>query len=184
MSRCIKPNTDKLLQVECELPPLLLPWLIYQHSLTEKLKAKAEHARLQVLGQCWEPPNYWDKEVLQIECDEVVLHREILMWAGNDACWYARTIIPSVTYQADPALFNRLKTESLGELVFNQPKIKRIDLMHYPISKQSIEYYWLNQWIECDEQKRWVRLSTFALNGEFYFFLIEIMLPGILRYSN
>ena len=179
----IKPNLDLFLPMNCPLPPSLLPWIAYPHSLTERLQVKAGNTRLQVLEQRWEKPNWWDKYVLHLQC-KTVLHREILMWAWNDACWYARTIIPETTYNADHLFFNRLQAESLGAMIFKEKKVRRIHLLHYPIGTQSIEYYWLTPLMHCSAPELWVRLSCFMIHDEHPFYLIETLLPGLQRYSN
>ena len=179
----IQINPDKLLPVKCELSSILLPWITYEDSLTERLHQKAGDARLEVLGQQWEAPNWWDKQVLHIKT-EPVFHREILMWSGKEACWYARTILPKETYRAEPSFFDRLQNESMGELIFNESRIKRAYLMHYPICKQSIEYSWLSQAMHGNATVLWVRASAFVLQGKFPFYLLETLLPALERYSN
>ncbi len=161
------------------IPPALLSWLTYQSSLTERLKAIAGDARLDILGQRWESPDVFDEQVLQLDSHRV-LHREILTWAWDEPYWYARTIIPSTTYDVDPLFFGRLKTESLGHLIFNENRIKRDDLEHYTIDKEAIEYQWLTPVMYAQTETLWVRKSQFRLDSV-PFFLIEILLPALMR---
>ena len=163
------------------IPSAILPWSTYQSSLTARLKVIADDARLDVLSQRWESPDAFDTAVLHLN-DKSILHREILMWAWDNPCWYARTIIPSPTYHIDTVLFNRLKKESLGDLIFNEKRIKRDYLKFYAIDKLAQEYQWLNPQIHQNAETLWVRLSQFSLD-DYPFFLIEVLLPGLLRYS-
>lgn len=158
----------------------LLPWLNYRDFLTQKLRLEAGDARLQVIGQRWESPNWWDKYVLTLE-NEQVMHREILMWALDNCCWYARTIIPHTTYEINAIVFDRLQQESLGQIIFNGTAIKRNEMIIYAINAQSLEYYWLNESMHQEEAVLWVRRSTFMLNDRWPFYLIEIFLPGLKR---
>lgn len=161
-------------------PRELLPWLTYTKMLTNKLEQESGDARLHVLKQKWSIPNWWDKYVLRIDGD-VVLHREILMYSRETSCWYARTIIPKNCYFADEQLFDRLATETLGDLIFGNPDITRKCLVHYPLSPELIEYYWINdEWNENGEEL-WARKSAFTLKKQHTFYLIEILLPGLLR---
>lgn len=176
-------TTDTLLPVTCELPPSLLPWLTHTKSLTKRLEEKAGNVCLDVLGQCWSAPDWWDKQVLHIN-DEAVLHRQILMRASKAPCWYARTIIPKATYNVEKTMFERLNKESLGTLIFKEARIKRESLLHYPISAKSIEYHWLTESMHCNAETLWLRLSIFVVDNMSPFCLVEIMLPGIMRYSN
>ena len=179
----MKPAINTLLPISCEVPPSLLPWLTYQDSLTSRLQAKAGNTHLEVLGQRWESPDWWDRQVLDIK-DKTVLHREIVMWASKESCWYGRTIIPQITHAAGKDIFDRLKNESLGALIFNENRIKRASLIHYPINAQSIEYHWLTENMHSQAKTLWVRMSTFTIDNAFPFCLIEVMLPGIMRYPN
>ena len=178
----IKPKDYKLLPVSAALPRALDLWINYQDSLTELLKIKAGDTRLDVFGQRWGLADWWDQHVLQLT-NESVLHREILMWANEEPCWYARTIIPKTTYLADEVFFNRLQKESLGALIFNERKIKRIQKTSYPVNSQSIEYHWVTACIPCSSKTLWTRLSVFTLNDDYPFYLIEVLLPALERYS-
>lgn len=157
-----------------------MPWLVCESSLTNKLTAAAGDARLEVRSQCWESADEWDLVVLKLDATEV-MHREIVMSAFDIPCWYARTILPVATYHANIQLFDRLKNESLGELIFNGNQIKRASLNHHVISTQSPEYKWLNDLAPKDASELWMRLSEFKVITGHSFFLAEILLPGLLR---
>ena len=159
----------------------LLPWLLHEQSLTNKLLDAAGEARLDVLDQKWELPDAWDRSVLKLDTTPV-MHREILMWAFDAPCWYARTILPEKTFKANTTLFDRLQTEPLGHLIFNGTEIQRASLKHYPISPSSQEYGWLNPSMHQGVMALWVRSSEFIVNNCDSFFLIEILLPGLSRY--
>lgn len=176
-------TTDNLLPVTCEVPASLLPWLAYKQSLTKRLQEKAGNTHLEILEQCWQAPDWWDKQVLQIN-EEAVFHRKILMSSSGEPCWYARTVIPQSTYNAEKKIFNRLKKESLGTLVFKEAKISRSSLIYYPINTQSIEYHWPSENVLCQAETLWARLSIFVIDKNLPFCLIEIMLPGIMRFPN
>lgn len=159
-------------------PSTLLPWLTHQTSLTQKLETQAGVARLEVLNQQWAVADEWDQQVLQIK-DELVIHREILMWAHDAICWYARTVIPKLTYEHDISLFERLQRESLGQLIFESGKIQRLSLKPYAIMPQSLEYAWLSDIMHTNAPVLWARLSTLCIGERFNFFLVEILLPGL-----
>lgn len=173
------------------IDPLLLPWLCHEQFLTEKLKKTAGDARLEVLGQRWDMADDWDcahwAGTLAHQRTRV-MHREIVMWAFDSPCWYARTVLPEATYLANPALFDRLQTQSLGHLIFHGTHITRVSLTSYGISAQSAEYAWLSEWMHQDTARLWVRSSEFSVleTGDTHqthsFFLVEILLPGLMRY--
>ncbi|WP_133127437.1 chorismate--pyruvate lyase family protein [Legionella nagasakiensis] len=176
-------NLDNFLQEECRPPNELLPWIVYQSSLTDKLKQEAGEANLTLLRQQWDSPDWWDEHVLTLKNDPV-MHREILMCAEHEPCWYGRTIIPKQTYESDVTFFARLKKESLGQLIFDNEIIERISLMSYAINPQVIEYHWLTDVMHGHATILWARFSVFMIHKQFSFYLVEILLPGLMRYAN
>ena len=162
-------------------PPLpLLSWLVHEQSLTQKLQSVAGDARLEVCDQRWEIANAWDQRVLNLDAS-TVMHRDITMWAFDSSCWYARTILPDATYQANSTLFDQLKHEPLGHLIFNGTEITRSSLVHYSITPSSEEYTWLSASLHQDAPILWLRLSEFKVEGQHSFFLVEILLPGLVK---
>lgn len=154
--------------------PRLIPWLEHEQSLTEKLKAVAGDARLEVIASRWDDAPDGSR----------VMRREIVMWAFDSPCWYARTLVPLATYHANEALFERLQTESLGDLIFHGTDIKRVSLTSYSITKQSPEYAWVRKWLQQDVARLCVRQSDLSINSSILhpFTLKEILLPGLMRY--
>ncbi|RUQ89716.1 chorismate--pyruvate lyase family protein [Legionella septentrionalis] len=164
-----------------EPPAKLLPWLTHRQSLTEKLKAITSGVRLQVLMQQWGWRGWWDNYILHLNSGRV-LHREIVMKVGEEACWYGRTILPEKTYQHNAALFKRLQNESLGQLIFGANNIERISLVYYPITPKVIEYHWLDAALHHGAPALWGRLAEFIVCDHFPFYLLEILLPGLNQY--
>ncbi|KTD20812.1 4-hydroxybenzoate synthetase [Legionella lansingensis] len=174
-------EATKLLTFACSPPAELLPWLIYEQSLTDKLKREVGEAKLSVLKQRWNSPIWWDRFILDLSPSQLVIHREILMCANDTTCWYARTIIPEHSYQANPGFFARLKQESLGSIIFNTAAVKRHQMFYYPVNSSSLEYHWCCDFLteRCDYL--WARLSVFSLMKDDPFYLVEILLPGVIR---
>lgn len=164
----------------CKPPASIIPWLMCESSLTNKLASLAGDARLDVRSQHWDMSDDWDIGKLKLDAVRV-MHREIAMWAFDTPCWYARTILPELTYQSNHQLFDRLKNQSLGELIFNSNQIKRVSLNHYMIAVGSFEYNWLNDLAPQDASPLWMRLSEFMVISGHSFYLAEILLPGLLR---
>lgn len=172
---------QSVLNLPVKPPAVLRPWLQYTAALTPKLEQEKGEACLQILSQTWQKPTWWDKYMLGLTEQQLVFHRNILMSSGNWPCWYAKTIVPQVTYETNEVFFSRLSQESLGTMVFNTTTSKRQYLHHYAIDPACLEYYWLEQHWR-DEQTLWARFSVFSI-GEYPFFLVEIILPGLFRSS-
>ncbi|ASQ45720.1 chorismate--pyruvate lyase family protein [Legionella clemsonensis] len=164
-------------------PEKLLPWLNHQRSLTAKLKKERGEAILSILKQEWRNCSWWDRYVLGLAINSV-MHRDIIMTAQNKACWYARTIIPCDCYEKNASFFMRLKEEALGVIIFDTPEIQRDRMIHYSIDSASLEYYWLPHHLRGTGERLWVRLSKFILPQSTFFYLVEILLPELLRMKN
>lgn len=161
--------------------PSLLLWLECTEYLMEKLRARSGDATLHVLHQGWYEASIWDQETLKVPAQKVI-YRDIIVTAWEQPCWYARTVLPEETYQKHAILFERLKTEPLGNLIFNEPSIDRLSIRYAPIEHQSVEYTWLTQDLHQDISPLWVRYSEFRVHKNWPFFLCEIMLPGLTAY--
>lgn len=176
-------NPDTLLQTDKSPPVNLLPWLNHTGSLTDKLRCEAGDARLTVLHQGWHQADWWDRYTLDL-ADEQVFHREILMQANNKPCWYARTVIPQLTYQINQSFFERLNGEMLTGLIFGNPAVQRQFLFSYPVTSISYEYYWLNESMHNHATVLWARVAEYTVNQTGSFYLIEILLPALPGYSS
>lgn len=173
-------KTTQLLQGDSHPPNELITWLCHQNSLTVKLRTQTGHAELEVLEQHWTLPSWWDKFALGLPT-EAVLHRNIVMFSKQIPCWFARTIVPERTYCENSQFFDRLTQESLGVIIFNEPKIERTQLLNYPINKNCIEYHWIPPLIMNKNEQVWIRLSVFTIAEITRFYLVEILLPGLMR---
>lgn len=177
----VRDPSNQFFPILREHPSDLLPWLNHQGSLTQKLQTCSSEVRLEVLRQGWDSSNWWDQHVLQ-HCSGRVFHRDILILGDATPCWFARTIIPQATFYRSESFFNRLKKESLSALIFDEPKVKRVEMIPYFISNQTIEFQWLPKNLNFKNEVRSARLSAFQYCAEDPFYLVEIFLPGIGRF--
>ena len=174
-------------------PHHLLEWLSCKTFMMAQLKAKTGDAHLKVIQQIWEPMNDWDRSRM-LEHNEPVLHRDVVVSSWQQPCWFARTILPRPTYTAHLSLFERLEHEPLGNLIFYSPLIQRVSLAYYAIEKDSVEYSWLPNTINTQQQRLWLRYASFEVNNSdllvdgnesvatcqrLFFYLVEILLPHL-----
>jgi chorismate--pyruvate lyase len=146
-------------------------WLTHNDSLTDKLKTISSAVHLQVLQHAWQTT----------VSQEHILERKILMWAGQERCWFARTQIPEPTYRAEEALFSRLATQALGELIWHNPRIQRVQLQHYAITPNTADYALLDNSMHEQHTSLWARHSRLFVQNQYPFYLLEIFLPGLAR---
>ncbi len=156
-------------------------WLTYTQSLTQKLKQQSGDAVLQICAEAWRQPDDWDKLHLCLP-PEPVFYREIMMLAHGVPCWYAKSIFPTHTYTQHKALFARLEHETLGELIFNGDEIVRQSLQTVSIHPSSELCAHLSATVQQHPPQLLARLSTFVVAHHACFYLLEVLLPGLLRY--
>ncbi|MGL5742496.1 MAG: chorismate--pyruvate lyase family protein [Legionella sp.] len=171
-------NIHSIVQVNAQRSSRLLEWLEHQASLTDKLKQTNGDAQLELLSQNWVNADWWDKNVLQIQ-DERVFCREIMMKSHGIPYWYAMSIIPQQCYDLDPSFFDRLKNESIKNLIFDENRVQRTHSLSYPLDNQCIEFYWVQKHIPSVAGILWARLAEFVFQEKESFYLIELILPEI-----
>ena len=168
---------QELSQLRC--PQGLKEWMHARGSLTQKIAHYSHDTRIQLIQNDWARTTWWDLHVLDIR-PQTAFIREILMMVDGRPWWYARTLIPKRTFEQKSALFQQLNTTSLGNILFNDDKIRRVDLIYYPIDKNYIEYHWALKETANDPKILWSRRTVFDVN-EFPLYLMEIFLPSMLE---
>ncbi len=156
------------------LPTEKFEWLSYTDVLTERLRKQSAQVEMTVLSHEWVPSNWWERSVLHLNTD--LIRRDILMQAEGKPRWFARTIIPKITYALDPAFFDRLYNEPLGKLIFNESRVVRHMIHSYGIDNRHLEFYWLNRdWFK-NSDGIWMRLSFLEFMQAAPFYLAEIFI--------
>ena len=162
-------------------PSYLLPWLTETNFLTKKLQSLVGATKLEVLSQIWKNSTWWDCHMLGLK-QETVLHRDIVITCQNKFCWYARTILPLKTFNANVNLFSQLQTKLLGQILFESNMVARKSLQYYPIDATTLEYHWMDSYYNSTLQQNnlllWARKSEFLVDGVYPLYLIEIFLPS------
>ena len=164
-------------EIHTKAPAALESWLYYDLPITDKLKTLSGSAELELLSQAWVPAKWWDRYALNIK--EKIFQREIFMKSHGRGFWYARSIIPHSCYEIEPDFFKRLDSESIRNLIFNEPKVHLVQRIIYPINEQSIEFYWMKKHLCGIQGTFWVRLAEFLFQNKSSFYLIEILFPEL-----
>lgn len=170
-------HNKPILTIDVQEPPFLFDWLRNQNPMTDKLASAKGSAHLKVLSQNWVQSSWWANHLFETK-EEKVFQREIMMQCGDKDYWYARTLIPQSSYDLNPDFFRRLETESLRNLIFEEREVHRLQLIHYPVNQQCIEYHWVRNYIETINSNLWVRFAEFSYRDS-VFYLIEILLPDL-----
>ncbi|PCH95802.1 MAG: chorismate--pyruvate lyase [Gammaproteobacteria bacterium] len=167
----------------CTLSEQLQSWLLDPNSLTARLKSHCQQFRVELLGQ-WVESCQADEAVTLIPCGEQVLVREVLLFCDEKPHVFARSLLPlSSLTGAEQALAN-LGTQSLGQVLFNNPSLERQTIAVAEFDENStvgklVEQLKLSM---LPHGKLWGRRSVFILENK-PLMVAEVFLPDAIAYQ-
>lgn len=117
-------NTKNLiwenLDAQTAIPEAIKSWLIDDQSLTHKLKQTFENFSVNVLSQTQGQAHKNELDLIHTHADCLI--REVELLGNQQAVVFARSIIPITDDTKD---LRAIGSKSLGEILFNNPKIMR-----------------------------------------------------------
>jgi len=174
----------------CFLPENLKNWLLDPNSLTARLKSHCQHFRVELLGQRIETCQA-SEAVALIPSGEKVLVREVLLFCDEKPQVFARSLLPlSSLTGAEQALAN-LGTQSLGQVLFNNPSLERqtIEVATFDTTSsvgQLVKQLQLSTQklpeLTASSENLWGRRSIFVLENK-PLMVAEVFLPGAFAYQ-
>lgn len=171
-----KPNS--MLGQHVAIPKKLRQWLDCDSPITFMLLEKTGSADMELLHQDWILTDWWSRHVLHIN-DAQIFQRNIVMRSRQQIYWYARTIISHSCYSQNPLFFDRLQSETIRSLIYNNNRVQRVARTIYPVDNQCLEYYWPQKQNSENVARYWVRLSTYVFDKQSPFYLTELMFPNL-----
>lgn len=108
----------------CSLTDYLQSWLLDPNSLTSRLKSHCQQFRVELLGQQVEPCQA-NESFSGIEVGEKVLVREVLLYCDEKPQVFARSLLPLSSLTGKEQVLANLGTQSLGQVLFNNPSLRR-----------------------------------------------------------
>lgn len=163
------------------LPEHLLSWLLDTNSLTARLKNQCQQFRVELLGQQIEVCQTNDV-FTGIKVGEKVLVREVLLYCDEKPQVFARSLLPlSSLTGAEQALAN-LGTQSLGQVLFNNPSLERkaIEITEFDVNSAVAKLAENLQLNFVDNL--WGRRSIFILENK-PLMVAEVFLPDAFAYQ-
>ncbi|MCW8864842.1 MAG: chorismate lyase [Colwellia sp.] len=163
------------------IPDSLLSWLLDPNSLTARLKTRCQDFRVELLGQQVE--SCQEAEVFTgIRVGEKVLVREVLLYCDEKPQVFARSLLPlSSLTGAEQALAN-LGTQSLGQVLFNNPSLERQAIEVAKFSANSTVAKLATDLQLTVKHDLWGRRSIFVLENK-PLMVAEVFLPDAFAYQ-
>ena len=144
------------------LPADAPQWLLHEGSLTALLIDKSGgDFRVERISQRWQVPHPSERQLLGLPDRQWALVREVTLQCHNEAWVYARSVLPAATLAGPLRYLRRLRNESLGSLLFQDPNLKRgpFEIVQLPPYSAYIHAS-LRQ-----PESAWARRSRFSLHG-------------------
>ncbi len=182
MSYIELPNTfkvqDKQYFIDQKIDPQICDWLLDPNSLTARIiqhckdsqESNNNSFRVEVLNQCTEVPSNSEMLRLNMQANEKAHIREVLLYCGEKAVIYAKTIIPLSTLTGKQKELTSLGNKPLGAYLFSQPDLLRDD----------IEVSQINHHYQQKQEQLWARRSAFYLDHK-PLLVYEVFLPELIE---
>lgn len=159
----------------------LQDWLLDPSSLTARLKQHCQKFRVLVLGQSIENCSQEESNA-DIIAGEKVLVREVLLFCDDKPQVFARSLLPLRSLTGNEEQLAQLGDQSLGQVLFNHPDLKRKGIEVASFDKHSTvaelaSYYELSV-----SEPLWGRRSVFVVD-EKPLMVAEIFLPNSFAYQ-
>jgi chorismate lyase len=155
----------------------LKTWMEYRESITDLAKEHFQQVNVELIGQGWQPPFVDEAHSVNQVATEQAIIREIFMNCDGDRCWYARTVIPTKTYEHFRSSFDELGTTPIGALLHKQEGVTRSPFQYTRLMPNTpLHSSLVRASPELATEALWARRSVFNLQG-YPLLLQEIFLP-------
>lgn len=164
------------------LPPeALQQWMEYRESITELAKQRFNDVHVKLIQEGWVYPALEEAHSLNQSGETLVFIREIFMECDGENCWYARTVIPSETYEKYRLDFEGLGSTPLGSLLYNREEVHRSAFQFIHLTPRlELHQQLLSVSQEAVAESLWARRSVFHLEKS-PLLLQEIFLPSLIK---
>jgi chorismate--pyruvate lyase len=164
----------------------LKTWLLDEGSLTARLKAQCRDFRVEVIGEQKQLCSS-DEACSLIKSGEPILVREVILYCDNVPQVFARSLLPLSSLTGKEQALEHLGTQPLGQVLFNNPSLKRQRLEVSAFSTDSsvaklAESFDSRNSVAVDNALLWGRRSIFMLENK-PLMVAEVFLPDAFAYQ-
>jgi chorismate--pyruvate lyase len=160
-------------------PRVLRGWLTDRGSLTRRLKMRHRDFRVHPVARGFARPFPDEVHVLSLRPQIRAYVRDVLLLGDGRARVFAHSVLPRATLRGSWWGITRLGTKSLGEVLFTDPRIRRLGLSMRRLDVRHPLYRAACRHIRIDARHLWARRSVFCLGGR-PLLVTEVFLPAIL----
>lgn len=162
-----------------QLPQRLRTWLLDPASLTQRILCACRGAfRVNVLSQTWCRPFWNEARVLGLAVGRRALVRQVQLLCDEDPWVFARTIIPAATLTGAQRRLARLRSRSLGAVLFSDPTMTRAQTEIARLVPGDPLFALARGGLAVQSGEIWGRRAVFRLSGK-PLLVTELFSPGI-----
>lgn len=159
------------------IPRPLRRWLSDHGSLTQRLKSRCARFRVLPLSTGLARPNADEVALLGLHPCMLAYVREVLLLCNEIPVVFAHSVLPRAGLRGGWHGITRLGTRSLGEALFNDPRIARQPLAYKAVRRGHPLYDRIAR-SHADARALWARRSLFCLHRH-PLLVTEVFLPAI-----
>jgi len=161
-------------------------WLLDEGSLTARLKSQCRDFSVEVIGEQKQLCSR-DEACSLIKRGEPILVREVILYCDNVPQVFARSLLPLSSLTGKEQALEHLGTQPLGQVLFNNPSLKRRCLEVSAFSSDSsvaklAESFNSSNSAVVDDALLWGRRSIFMLENK-PLMVAEVFLPDAYAYQ-
>ncbi len=164
-----------------ELSKQLKGWLLDSGSLTARLKRHCNDFRVELLGQQVQACSAAEANEIITEGEQVLV-REVLLYCDEKPQVFARSLLPLASLTGAEQQLANLGTQSLGQVLFNNPSLERQNIEISPFNAESSVAKIANDLQLTVKQPLWGRRSIFMLENK-PLMVAEVFLPQAFAYQ-
>ncbi|WP_410211431.1 chorismate--pyruvate lyase family protein [Aquirhabdus sp.] len=148
----------------------LRPWLLAQGSLTQQLKSFAGgEFHVLPLHQSLQQPMKNEARLLRMKPAQYAWVREVYLYGNDDEPWvHARSVIPLTTLRGSGRRLRKLKSRSLGSILFERGGVQLMPLVKQMKSRQVAKV-----------SEGWTRRTAYHWHGK-HLLVQETFLPAFI----
>ncbi len=159
-------------------PRTLRDWLSDRGSLTRRLRMRHADFRVSPVARGFAPPFPDESRLLNLRPKMLAYVRDVLLIGDGRIRVFAHSVLPRASLRGGWFGITQLGTKPLGEALFSDPRIHRLDLTMRRLDARHPLYHAARRHTGFTGHYLWARRSVFCLNG--YPLLVnEVFLPAI-----
>ncbi len=154
-------------------------WLQDHGSLTHRIQERCDNFRVEPTFQSLSRVYEDEPNIMNLRRDELAMVREVHLYCSKQPVVFAHSVVNRESLRGAWRGLSGLGNQSLGTVLFTNPKVKRTALEFKKLKKDHFIFDRASQRLGHTPSSLWARRSLFTLQGQ-SILVTEVFLPAIL----